>query len=223
MKLLLMKDECKLVEAMSHLLKKNGYAVDTAIDEETGLEMATTGLYDIIILDRVLPGRTGITFLKKLRNLKINTPILFLTPKDTPKYRVEALDAGADDSLAKPFFTGELLARLRALTRRRDKDFIGDSISAAGLTLNPLKGKVIKGNELINLTMKESLLLEMLMRNFGQVITKERIMEKVWSYNSETNIANIDLYIHYLRKKLNSSNIKTVRGVGYFLQEDTCV
>jgi DNA-binding response OmpR family regulator len=223
MKLLLMKDECKLVEAMSHLLKKNGYAVDTAMDEETGLEMATTGLYDIIILDRVLPGRTGITFLKKLRNLKINTPILFLTPKDTPKYRVEALDAGADDSLAKPFFTGELLARLRALTRRRDKDFIGDSISAAGLTLNPLKGKVIKGNELINLTMKESLLLEMLMRNFGQVITKERIMEKVWSYNSETNIANIDLYIHYLRKKLNSSNIKTVRGVGYFLQEDTCV
>lgn len=223
MKLLLMKDECKLMEAMSHLLKKNGYAVDTAMDEETGIEMATTGLYDIIILDRVLPGRTGITFLKKLRNLKINTPILFLTPKDTPKYRVEALDAGADDSLAKPFFTGELLARLRALTRRRDKDFIGDSISAAGLTLNPLKGKVIKGNELINLTMKESLLLEMLMRNFGQVITKERIMEKVWSYNSETNIANIDLYIHYLRKKLNSSNIKTVRGVGYFLQEDTCV
>jgi DNA-binding response OmpR family regulator len=223
MKLLLMKDECKLVEAMSHLLKKNGYAVDTAMDEEAGIEMATTGLYDIIILDRVLPGRTGITFLKKLRNLKINTPILFLTPKDTPKYRVEALDAGADDSLAKPFFTGELLARLRALTRRRDKDFIGDSISAAGLTLNPLKGKVIKGNELINLTMKESLLLEMLMRNFGQVITKERIMEKVWSYNSETNIANIDLYIHYLRKKLNSSNIKTVRGVGYFLQEDTCV
>ncbi len=223
MKLLLMKDECKLTEAMSHLLKKNGYAVDIAMDEETGLEMATTGLYDIIILDRVLPGRTGITFLKKLRNLKINTPILFLTPKDTPKYRVEALDAGADDSLAKPFFTGELLARLRALTRRRDKDFIGDNISAAGLTLNPLKGKVIKGNELINLTMKESLLLEMLMRNFGQVITKERIMEKVWSYNSETNIANIDLYIHYLRKKLNSSNIKTVRGVGYFLQEDTCV
>jgi DNA-binding response OmpR family regulator len=223
MKLLLMKDECKLIGAMSHLLKKNGYAVDTAIDEETGIEMATTGIYDIIILDRVLPGRNGISFLKKLRNLKINTPILFLTPKDTPKYRVEALDAGADDSLAKPFFTGELLARLRALTRRRNKDFIGDYISAAGLTLNPLKGKVIKGNELIHLTMKESLLLEMLMRNFGQVITKERIMEKVWSYNSETNIANIDLYIHYLRKKLNSSNIKTVRGVGYFLQEDTCV
>jgi DNA-binding response OmpR family regulator len=223
MKLLLMEDERKLIGAMSHLLKKSGYAVDTAIDEETGVEMATTGIYDIIILDRVSPDRTGISVLKKLRSLKINTPILFLTPKDTPKYRVEALDAGADDSLAKPFFTGELLARLRALTRRRNKDFIGDNISAAGLTLNPLKGKVLKGNELIHLTMKESLLLEMLMRNFGQVITKERIMEKVWSYNSETNIANIDLYIHYLRKKLNSSNIKTVRGVGYFLQEDSCV
>lgn len=223
MKLLLMEDQGRLIGAMSHLLKRNGYAVDSAIEEETGIEMALTGIYDIIILDCVLPCQTGISFLKKIRDLKIKTPILFLTPKDMPESRVEALDAGADDSLAKPFFTGELLARLRALTRRKDKDFVGDSISAAGLTLNPLKGKVFKGNELINLTMKESLLLEMLMRNFGQVLTKERIMEKVWSYNSETNIANIDLYIHYLRKKLNSSNIKTVRGVGYFLQEDNCV
>jgi DNA-binding response OmpR family regulator len=223
MKLLLMEDECKFIESMSHLLKKNGYAVDIAEDEEAGIEMATTGIYDIIILYRPLPCCNSISLLKRIRNLKVNTPVLFLLEKNTPKYRIEALDAGADDSLAKPFFTGELLARLRALTRRKNKDFIGDNISVAGLTLQPLKGKLIKGNELIHLTMKESLLLEMLMRNFGQVITKERIMEKVWSYNSETNIANIDLYIHYLRKKLNSSNIKTVRGVGYFLQEDTCV
>lgn len=223
MKLLLMEDQCKRIDAMSHLLKKNGYAVDTAIDEERGIEMAASGIYDIFIMDCVLPCQTKISFLKKLRDLKINTPILFITAKDMPKYQVEALDAGADDSLAKPFFTSELLARLRALTRRKDKDFIGDNICAAGLTLNPLKGRVVKDNKLIHLTMKESLLLEMLMRNFGQVLTKERIMEKVWSYNSETNIANIDLYIHYLRKKLNSSNIKTVRGVGYFLQEDSCV
>lgn len=222
MKLLLMENECNTNESLSHLLKKHGYAVDTAGDEETGAEMASTGIYDIIILHRSLPCRTSISLLKKIRNLKVHTPILFLLEKNMPKYRIEALDAGADDSLAKPFFTGELLARLRALTRRKNKDFVGDKICAAGLTLHPLKGKVVKGNESIHLTMKESLLLEMLMRNFGQVITKERIMEKVWSYNSETNIANIDLYIHYLRKKLNLSNIKTVRGVGYFLQEDSC-
>lgn len=223
MKLLLMEHTCKPIGAMSQLLKKNGYAVDTAEDPETGIEMATTQIYDIIILYHPLPCRNSISFLKKVRNLKINTPILFLIERDTPEYRIEALDAGADDSLTKPFLTGELLARLRALTRRKNKDFIGDNISAAGLTLHPLEGKVVKGNQSIQLTMKESLLLEMLMRNFGQVITKERIMEKVWSYNSETNIANIDLYIHYLRKKLNSSTIKTVRGVGYSLQEDNCV
>lgn len=223
MKLLLMEHECKPIGAMSQLLKKNGYAVDTAEDAETGIEMATTLNYDIIILYRPLPCHNSISFLKKVRNLKINTPILFLIERDTPEYRIKALNAGADDSLTKPFFTGELLARLRALTRRRNKDFIGDNISAAGLTLHPLEGKVVKGNQSIQLTMKESLLLEMLMRNFGQVITKERIMEKVWSYNSETNIANIDLYIHYLRKKLNSSTIKTVRGVGYFLEEDNYV
>jgi len=222
MKLLLMEDECKTIGPMSHLLKKNGYAVDLTEDEETGIEMATTGIYDIIILYRTSPCSRSISLLKKIRDLKVSTPILFLIEKNIPKYQIEALDAGADDSLAKPFFTSELMARLRALTRRKNRDFIGDNISVAGLTLHPLKGKVTKGNESIHLTMKESLLLEMLMRNFGQVITKERIMEKVWSYNSETNIANIDLYIHYLRKKLNSSNIKTVRGVGYFLQEDPC-
>lgn len=223
MKILLMEDESKSNGTMSPLLKKHGYAVDTAGDEETGLEMATTQVHDIILLYRSLPCSNSISFLKKIRSLSINTPVLFIIEKNMPKYRIEALDAGADDSLAKPFFTGELLARLRALSRRKNKDFVGDNICAAGLTLHPLKGKVIKGNQSIHLTMKESLLLEMLMRNFGQVITKERIMEKVWSYNSETNIANIDLYIHYLRKKLNSSNIKTVRGVGYFLQEDTCI
>ena len=219
MKLLLVEDELKLTGALSHILKKNGYSVDTAIDGETGIEMASTGFYDIIILDRMLPRRNGIVMLKELRNLGFDTPVLMLTAKDSPKDRVEGLDAGADDYVVKPFSTDELLARLRALTRRKSKDFVGDTVSIAGLTLNPLRGEVTKGNSVIHLSVKESLLLDLLMRNLGQVMTKERILEKVWGYNSDTDIASVDLYIHYLRKKLNVKNIITVRGVGYFLQE----
>ncbi len=124
--------------------------------------------------------------------------------------------AGADDYLVKPFFTEELLARLRALTRRKGKDLVGDIISLDGLTLKPLLGEVTKDGETIHLTVKESLLLELLMRNHGQVVPKERIMEKVWGYNVDTDIASVDLYIYYLRKKLQIPNIKTVRGVGYY-------
>ena len=204
---------------MPTYLKKNGYCVDTAADGETGAEMAATGVYDLIVLDRMLPRRDGLAVLRELRSQGFDTPVLFLTAKDAPKDRVEGLDAGADDYLVKPFATEELLARLRVLTRRRNKDFVGERIAAAGLTLDPLRGEVTKGGELFRLTVKETLLLEFLMRNAGQVMTKERLFEKVWGYASETELANVDLYIHYLRKKLNVSAIKTVRGVGYYFQE----
>jgi len=216
MKLLLVEDNRKLVEALGHVLKTHGYAVDTAQDGETGLELAVSGVYDIIILDRLLPRMDGMTFLKEFRGLGYHTPILILTAKDAPQDRVDGLDAGADDYLVKPFFTEELLARLRALTRRKGKDLVGDTISIDGLTLKPLLGEVTKGDETIHLTVKESLLLELLMRNHGQVVPKERIMEKVWGYNVDTDIASVDLYIYYLRKKLQIPNIKTVRGVGYY-------
>lgn len=218
MKLLIVEDERKFIEALAYLLKKSGYAVDTAMDGETGIEMAVTDVYDLIILDCMLPCRNGIDVLKELRSLGFDTPVLFLTAKDSPKDRVEGLDAGADDYLIKPFFKEELLARIRALTRRKVKSIVEETLSAAGLTLNPLRKEVIIGDEAIHLTLKESLLLELLMRNSGQVVTKERIMEQVWGYNSDTAIANVDLYIYYLRKKLNISMIKTVRGVGYFFQ-----
>lgn len=218
MKLLLVEDELKLSEALAHILKQNGYMVTVAADGDSGLDMAITGTYDIVILDRMLPRRDGISFLKEFRSLGFDTPVLILTAKDSPSDRVEGLDAGADDYLVKPFFTSELLARLRALGRRRGKDIVNDVIAGAGLELNILKGEVVKNGEVIRLTPKETLLLELLMRNIGQVITKGLIMEKVWGYNSETEITNVDLYIHYLRKKLKIPNIKTVRGIGYFLQ-----
>ncbi|HMM21746.1 MAG TPA: response regulator transcription factor [Selenomonadales bacterium] len=220
MKLLLVEDEERLVEALTYLLKKNGYLVDAAQDGETGVEMAATGVYDIIILDRMLPYLDGISLLREIRSMGLDTPVLFLTAKDSPKDKVEGLDAGADDYLVKPFFNDELLARLRALCRRKGKDLQGDTVDAAGLVFDPLRCEVTKGDEVIHLTLKESLLLELLIRNYGRVITKERIMEKIWGYNSDTEMANINLYIHYLRKKLKVSSIKTVRGVGYFLQED---
>jgi len=220
MQLLLIEDEQRLSEALSHILKKKGYAVDIATDGETGLDMAATGVYDILILDRMLPRRTGISLLKEFRLLGFDTPVLFLTAKDTPNDRVEGLDAGADDYLIKPFSTEELLARLRALTRRKSKELAETTLTAAGWVLNPLRSEVTANNQIIKLTVKESLLLELLMRNCGLVVSKDRILEKVWGYYTEIELANVDLYIHYLRKKLNTSLIKTVRGIGYYLKED---
>ncbi len=220
MKLLLVEDEERLLETLSHILRKNGYVVDTAADGETGAELASTGVYDIIILDRMLPLQDGLSILKEFRRCGFDTPVMFLTAMDDPKDRVEGLDSGADDYLTKPFSTEELLARLRALGRRKSKDLLENVISAAGMTLDPLRCELIKENELIHLTAKESQVLELLMHNYGHVVTKERILEKIWGYNSDIDVANVDLYVHYLRKKLKTSSIKTARGIGYYLLEE---
>lgn len=223
MKLLLIEDEVKLSEALTVLLRRADYTVDTALDGLTGLNMACTNPYDVIILDRMLPHLDGLSVLKEIRKLKLTIPILFLTAKDAPSDRVEGLECGADDYLIKPFFTEELLARIKALLRRTNKKTTDNTISIGDLTLHILHGEAIKGNEKIQLTAKEAALLSLLMHNVGQVITKERIMEKIWGYDSDANISNVDLYIYYLRKKLNIPNIKTIRGIGYSFEEDTDV
>ena len=220
MKLLLVEDESRLVDALSHLLKRNGFVVDRAADGDTGIDMAATGVYDIIVLDRMLPNRDGLFFLKEYRSLGFDTPVLILTAKDSPEDRVEGLDAGADDYLVKPFCTEELLARLRALARRKTKSLVETTISKDGLILDPLRCEVVNGSEIIHLSVKEASLLELLMRNCGQVLTKERIFEKVWGYYTEIEISNVDLYVHYLRKKLKKPCIKTVRGIGYYFTQD---
>ena len=223
MKLLLIEDEQRLSEALSHILKKKGYAVDSAFDGEVGLDMAATGIYDMLILDRMLPNIDGVSLLKQFRQLGFDTPVLFLTAKDSPKDRVEGLDAGADDYLIKPFSTEELLARIRALTRRKNKELGEDVLTVGNWVLNPLRSEVMANNQKIKLTVKESLLLELLMRNSGLVVSKDCILEKVWGYYADIELANVDLYIHYLRKKLNTSLIMTVRGIGYYLKEDNHV
>jgi len=220
MKLLLVDDESKLVEALSHMLKKNGFVVDVAMDGETGIEMACTGVYDVIILDRMLPYLDGISLLKEFRRLGHNTPVMFLTAKDTPDDRAEGLNAGADDYLVKPFFTVELVARLHALARRNNKDIVDTILMVDDIIFDPQRAQVTKQGSMIQLTLKESQLLELLIRNQGQVVTKQRIIEKVWGYNSDAEESTINIYIHYLRKKINLSNLKTVRGVGYYLQKN---
>ncbi len=217
MKLLLVEDEIKLVESLSHLLKKNGYVVDVAPDGETGIEMACMGIYDIIILDRMLPRQDGMSVLREFRSLGHDTPVIFLSAKDSPEDRAEGLNAGADDYLTKPFYTVELLARLQALARRTNKPLVQNVLVADDLVFDPSRGEVTKDDEVIQLTLKESQLLELLIRNHNQVVTKERIIQKVWGFNSEADFTTVNLYIHYLRKKLRIDNLKTVRGIGYCL------
>lgn len=218
MKLLLIEDETKLVDALSYLLRKNGYLMDIAEDGETGFQLACTGTYDIIILDRMLPKLDGLSLLKEFRSLGHETPVLFLTAKDSPEERAEGLIAGADDYLGIPFVVAELLARLQALSRRKNKSLEENILVVDDLELNPRKSQVTKGNEVIQLTLKEAHLLELLMSTPNQVVTKERITEKVWGYYAETDIATVNLYIHYLRKKLSITNLKTIRGIGYCLE-----
>lgn len=220
MKLLLVEDEISLSEALTVLISRAGYTVETALDGITALAMIRANHYDIIVLDRMLPLLDGLSILKEMRRDKNLTPVLFLTAKDAPNERVAGLNAGADDYLIKPFFTEELIARINVLTRRNSTNTNEGTLQCKSFTFYPLHGEVHKGTDKIQLTAKEAALLALLMKNTGQVITKDRIMEKIWGYDSDAGIANVDLYIYYLRKKLNLPNIKTIRGVGYSFSEE---
>lgn len=223
MRLLLVEDEERLSEALAYILKKNKYGVDTALDGISGQQMAESGIYDIIILDRMLPGKDGISVLKELRKKGLKTPVLFLTAKDTVKDRVEGLDAGADDYLVKPFSTDELLARLRALGRRQSDLFQGEKLEIGSLVLYPTRSEAECGDGLVRLTLKETQLLELFIRNKGQVITRDQILDRVWGLDSEVEMNNVEIYIYYLRKKLepikSCVRIETIRGIGYCLRE----
>lgn len=152
MRLLLVEDEPKLLEALEYLLKRNGYAVDTAADGESAMDLAASDVYDLLVLDWMLPGRSGLNIVKELRKNGIDVPVLFLTARDSLEDRVAGLDAGADDYLVKPFSTEELLARLRALWRRKGKNFLGNTIAVNEYTLDPLKGEVTTDTETIRLS-----------------------------------------------------------------------
>ena len=191
LRLLLVEDENRLAEALSYILKKNNYGVDIASDGISGQELAETGVYDLIILDRMLPGKDGLTVLTGLRKSGIQTPVLILTAKDTVGDRVEGLDSGADDYLVKPFSSDELLARIRALGRRPPGGIRNEILGFSSLSFAPRKGEVQCGTKKIRLTQKESQLLELLLANKNQVITREQILDKVWGFASDIEANNI--------------------------------
>lgn len=222
MRILLVEDEVPLAEAVGQVLRKNGYAVDLSIDGEDGLDNGLTGIYDIIVLDVMLPRMDGLRVLRELRGNGIVAPILLLTARGELDDKVKGLDAGADDYLAKPFRTEELLARLRALGRR-SPDYHKDGLLTCGdLALDPLAYTLRSGGAEIRLPPKESQLLEWLMRRKNLVTSKEMLIEKVWGYDTDADESRVEMYISLLRKKIgglgSAAVIETVRGAGYVLK-----
>ncbi|MBQ9808136.1 MAG: response regulator transcription factor [Ruminococcus sp.] len=222
MRLLVVEDEMQLADALTEILKRNMYTVDTSYDGIEGLDNALTGVYDCIVLDVMLPGMNGFEILRTLRKEKISTPVLLLTAKSEIEDKINGLDYGADDYLTKPFVTGELLARIRALTRRKGEIIDENKLDYNGLELNKSTCSVVwQGND-VKLSLKEYQIMELLISNPHQILPKERIIEKIWGYESDVEYNNIEVYISFLRKKLSVISapvqIKTARGIGYSLE-----
>ncbi len=224
MRILIVEDEHKIATSLKKGLELEGYTVDVAFEGIEGYDMASTVSYDVIVLDRMLPEMEGSLICQKLRQENVHTPILMLTAKGELSDKVEGLDKGADDYLVKPFAFAELLARIRALTRR-PKDSFTTHLSYNGLQLNPTTFEVTRDGELIKLSRREFSLLEYLLRHSGRIVTKDQIIEHVWNYDADILPNTIEVYIGYLRQKIDkkfpdkASLIHTVRGFGYKLGE----
>jgi len=217
MRILVVEDEHKIAQSIKKGLEQENMAVDLAFDGELGFDLASTENYDVIILDLLLPKIDGLTICKHLRQENIHTPILMLTAKSQTEDKVNGLNAGADDYLAKPFSFAELLARIKALSRR-PKQTLPTKLKAGNLTLDTINYLIKKDNKTINLSKKEFSLLEYLMKNKGQLISKDQIINHVWDYDADILPNTVEVYIGYLRKKLGRPNlIKTKRGFGYQL------
>jgi len=224
--ILVVEDEEKLVKLIKRVLEEERYQVDTALDGAQGLEMALIGSYDLIILDIMMPHVTGLEICKALRAEKSTVPVLMLTALDAIQDRVQGLDVGADDYLTKPFAFDELLARIRALLRRRinPEDPANTILKVEDLELDLSKHEARRHGKHIELTSKEFALLEYLMHNKGQVLSRDQIINHVWEYDFDATSNVVDIYIHYLRNKIDGhfsrKLIKTVRGLGYSLKAD---
>ena len=221
MRLLVVEDEKKVASFIRKGLEEEGYAVDLVSDGKTGLIMGLDGIHDLIILDINLPRLDGLSILRELRNKNVKTPVLLLTVRAAIEDKVIGLDTGADDYLTKPFAFQELLARVRALLRRR-ADAESPLLQVADLTLDPATRLVSRGDQKIELTAKEFALLSYFMRNPGRVLTRTMIAEHVWDYDFDPMTNVIDVYVNYLRKKIEAGGeeklIHTVRGVGYVMK-----
>ncbi|MCX6782567.1 MAG: response regulator transcription factor [Candidatus Levybacteria bacterium] len=220
MRLLIVEDEHKIANSIKKGLEQESYAVDVAYDGQEGYDLAVSEDYDLIILDLLLPNMSGVEICSKLREKQVHTAIIILTAKGQISDKITGLDAGADDYLTKPFAFEELLARIRALIRR-PKNNTGTTLIVEDLTLNTTNYEVRRNNNLIKLSSKEYALLEYLMRHPNQVLTKEQIINHVWDYDADVLPNTIEVYIGYLRVKIDKPFpnkvplIQTVRGFGY--------
>jgi len=221
MRILVVEDEKKVAGFIKKGLEEEGYAIDVAFDGSEGLLMALDGVHDLIILDINLPKMDGLRVLQEFRKNQGKTPVLLLTVRAAIEDKVLGLDTGADDYLTKPFSFQELLARIRALLRRR-VEAPPPLLQVADLTLDPARRIVCRGTERIDLSTKEFALLDYFMRNPGRVLTRTMIAEHVWDYDFDPLTNIIDVYVNYLRKKIDAGRepklLHTVRGVGYVLQ-----
>ena len=222
MRLLLAEDEKELSKALCAILKHNNYSVDAVFNGQDALDYGLCENYDGIILDIMMPKKNGLEVLEELRKNGVSTPVLMLTAKAEVEDRILGLDKGADDYLTKPFSMGELLARIRAITRRKS-EFSPNLLTSGNLSLNRENFELSVGSNSIRLGNKEFQMMEMLMSNPGRLISTEQFMERIWGYETEAEINVVWVYISYLRKKLSNLGakleIKAVRGVGYTLEE----
>jgi len=222
MKILVIEDEKALSDILKELLETQHYMVDAVFDGQDGLDYGLTGIYDLILLDIMLPRINGIEVLKQLRKANVTTPIVMLTAKSEVDDKVTGLDYGADDYMTKPFESKELMARIRSATRRKG-ELKEDNPSFGDLIINKNTLKACTGSEEVKLSLKEYQILEILMHNTGRIITKEQFAEKIWGYDFDGEYNSVEVYISFVRKKLkfikSMVQIKATRGVGYSLED----
>ena len=221
--ILVVEDERRLAQVIRRVLEEEGHTVDTAHDGEEGLAMALEGTHDVIALDILLPQMDGLEVCRALRRNRVDTPVLLLTALDSVDDRVKGLDAGADDYLPKPFAFQELLARLRALGRRKVQAREPSLLQVGELELDLRRRRAQRAGRMIELSPKEFTLLEFLMRNEGRVVSRTQILDHLWGYDYDSDSNLVDVYVSYLRRKVDRGHrhklIRTVRGVGYALGE----
>jgi two-component system copper resistance phosphate regulon response regulator CusR len=225
MKILLVEDEVKASKSLAMGLREHGVEVDIALDGSRGFDMASVSQYDVLVSDVVMPGMNGFDMTRRLREAGINTPVLMLTALSTTDEKVIGLEAGADDYLTKPFEFKELLARVKALYRRgRDAAIPTSDLSFADVEMNLLTKEIFRGGCRIELTPKEFALMEYFIRHHGRIISKAELAEKVWDINFETTSNVVEVYVNYLRNKIDKPFtirlIQTVFGQGYILKEE---
>lgn len=223
MRILIVEDEHSLADAVTAILKKEQYFVDAVYDGRDGLDYAMSGIYDLILLDIMLPKMNGLDVLKEIRKNNISTPVMLLTARTEIDDKIKGLDCGADDYLTKPFNKGELLARVRALTRRKG-EIPSNELAFGDIILNQSTYELSCGTLSVKLGAKEFRIMQMLMFAPKNIISKDEFIEKIWGYDSEAEYNSIEVYISFLRKKLgaikSTIQIKASRGIGYYIEEN---